>query len=141
MTEDEERTSSRRPTTSPARAHGARAIRGIELELEDQLATFERQGKLLEAQRLRMRTTYDIEMMRRSAPARASRTTRCTSTAAPGARRPTPARLLPPDFSSSSTRAAQPIPQIGGMYEGDMSRKRNLVDTVSGLPSARTTAR
>ena len=41
-----------------------RAIRGIELELEDQLATFERQGKLLEAQRLRMRTTYDIEMMR-----------------------------------------------------------------------------
>ena len=80
-----------------------RAIQGIEHELEEQLATFEKQGKLLEAQRLRMRTTYDIEMMRQVGPARGSRTTRCTSTAASPARRRTVCSTTSPRTSCSSS--------------------------------------
>jgi excinuclease UvrABC helicase subunit UvrB len=65
-----------------------RAVRDIEKELEERLAELERQGKLLEAQRLRMRTQYDIEMIRQVGSARASRTTRATSTAAAPALHP-----------------------------------------------------
>ncbi|WP_343908156.1 excinuclease ABC subunit UvrB [Nocardioides aquiterrae] len=114
-----------------------RAIRGIELELEDQLATFERQGKLLEAQRLRMRTTYDIEMMRQVGSCAGIEN---YSMHIDGrARGSAPNCLLdyfPEDFVLVVDESHVTVPQIGGMYEGDMSRKRNLVEHGFRLPSA-----
>src|SRR3954451_12577135 len=114
-----------------------RAIRGIELELEDQLATFERQGKLLEAQRLRMRTTYDIEMMRQGGSC--SRIEKYSMHIDGRSRGSAPNCLLdyfPEDFLLVVDESHVAVPQIGGMYEGDMSRKRNLVDHGFRLPSA-----
>ncbi|MFB9923207.1 excinuclease ABC subunit UvrB [Amycolatopsis halotolerans] len=114
-----------------------KAIRGIEAELEERLAELEKQGKLLEAQRLRMRTAYDIEMMRQvgfcSGIENYSRHIdgRGAGTA--------PATLIdyfPEDFLLVIDESHQTVPQIGGMYEGDMSRKRNLVDYGFRLPSA-----
>ncbi len=114
-----------------------RAITGIELELEDQLATFERQGKLLEAQRLRMRTTYDVEMMRQVGSCSGIEN---YSMHMDGRTRGTaPNTLLdyfPEDFVLVVDESHVAVPQIGGMYEGDMSRKRNLVDHGFRLPSA-----
>jgi excinuclease ABC subunit B len=114
-----------------------RAIRGIELELEDQLATFERQGKLLEAQRLRMRTTYDIEMMRQVGSC--SGIENYSMHIDGRTRGSAPNCLLdyfPEDFLLVIDESHVAVPQIGGMYEGDMSRKRNLVDHGFRLPSA-----
>ncbi|HWT06684.1 MAG TPA: helicase-related protein, partial [Xanthomonadales bacterium] len=114
-----------------------RAIRDIEAELEHRLAELERQGKLLEAQRLRMRTQYDLEMMRQvgfcSGIENYSRHIdgRGAGTA--------PATLLdyfPDDFLMVIDESHQTVPQIGAMYEGDTSRKRNLVDFGFRLPSA-----
>jgi len=114
-----------------------RAIKGIELELADRLAELEKQGKLLEAQRLRMRTTYDIEMMRQvgfcSGIENYSRHIdgRGAGTA--------PNCLLdyfPEDFLMVIDESHVTVPQTGGMYEGDMSRKRTLVDHGFRLPSA-----
>ncbi|HEV3359166.1 MAG TPA: excinuclease ABC subunit UvrB [Pseudonocardiaceae bacterium] len=114
-----------------------RAIRGIESELEQQLATFEKQGKLLEAQRLRMRTAYDVEMMRQvgfcSGIENYSRhiDDRGAGTA--------PATLIdyfPDDFLLVIDESHVTVPQIGGMYEGDASRKRTLVEHGFRLPSA-----
>ena len=114
-----------------------RAIAGIEVELAERLAEFERQGKLLEAQRLRMRTTYDIEMMRQVGSCAASRTTRGTSTAArPGSPPNTLLDYFPEDFVLVVDESHQTVPQIGAMYEGDASRKRMLVDHGFRLPSA-----
>jgi excinuclease ABC subunit B len=114
-----------------------RAIRGIELELEDQLAAFERQGKLLEAQRLRMRTTYDIEMMRQVGSC--SGIENYSMHIDGRTRGSAPNCLLdyfPEDFLLVVDESHVTVPQIGGMYEGDMSRKRNLVDHGFRLPSA-----
>jgi excinuclease ABC subunit B len=114
-----------------------RAIRGIELELEDQLAAFERQGKLLEAQRLRMRTTYDIEMMRQVGSC--SGIENYSMHIDGRTRGSAPNCLLdyfPEDFLLVIDESHVAVPQIGGMYEGDMSRKRNLVDHGFRLPSA-----
>ncbi len=114
-----------------------RAIRGIELELEEQLATFERQGKLLEAQRLRMRTTYDIEMMRQVGSC--SGIENYSMHIDGRSRGSAPNCLLdyfPEDFLLVVDESHVAVPQIGGMYEGDMSRKRNLVDHGFRLPSA-----
>ncbi len=114
-----------------------RAIRGIELELEDQLATFERQGKLLEAQRLRMRTTYDVEMMRQVGSC--SGIENYSMHIDGRSRGSAPNCLLdyfPEDFVLVVDESHVSVPQIGGMYEGDMSRKRNLVDHGFRLPSA-----
>jgi excinuclease ABC subunit B len=114
-----------------------RAIRDIEKELQDRLAELERHGKLLEAQRLRMRTQYDVEMMRQvgfcSGIENYSRHIdgRGAGTA--------PATLIdyfPDDFLLVIDESHQTVPQIGGMYEGDMSRKRNLVEYGFRLPSA-----
>jgi excinuclease ABC subunit B len=114
-----------------------RAIRGIEAELEEQLAKMEKQGKLLEAQRLRMRTAYDIEMMRQvgfcSGIENYSRHIdgREAGTA--------PATLLdyfPEDFLLVIDESHVTVPQIGGMFEGDASRKRTLVEHGFRLPSA-----
>ncbi len=114
-----------------------RAIRGIELELEDQLATFERQGKLLEAQRLRMRTTYDVEMMRQVGSCSGIEN---YSMHIDGRSHGSPPNCLldyfPEDFLLVIDESHVAVPQIGGMYEGDMSRKRNLVDHGFRLPSA-----
>ncbi|PUA80061.1 excinuclease ABC subunit UvrB [Nocardioides currus] len=114
-----------------------RAIKGIELELEDQLATFERQGKLLEAQRLRMRTTYDVEMMRQVGSC--SGIENYSMHMDGRTRGSAPNTLLdyfPEDFMLVVDESHVAVPQIGGMYEGDMSRKRNLVDHGFRLPSA-----
>ncbi|MDN4163037.1 excinuclease ABC subunit UvrB [Nocardioides abyssi] len=114
-----------------------RAIKGIELELEDQLARFEREGKLLEAQRLRMRTTYDIEMMRQVGSC--SGIENYSMHIDGRARGSAPNCLLdyfPEDFLLVVDESHVAVPQIGGMYEGDMSRKRNLVDHGFRLPSA-----
>jgi excinuclease ABC subunit B len=114
-----------------------RAIAGIEAELAARLETMEGQGKLLEAQRLRMRTTYDIEMMRQvgfcSGIENYSRHIDGRSAGTP------PHTLLdyfPDDFLLVIDESHNTVPQIGGMYEGDMSRKRNLVDHGFRLPSA-----
>src|SRR5918911_750873 len=114
-----------------------RAIRGIELELEDQLATFERQGKLLEAQRLRMRTTYDVEMMRQVGSCAGIENYSMhidgrTHGSAPNCL----LDYFPEDFVLVVDESHVTVPQIGGMYEGDMSRKRNLVEHGFRLPSA-----
>src|SRR6186997_2244350 len=114
-----------------------RAISGIELELADQLAAFERQGKLLEAQRLRMRTTYDIEMMRQVGSCAEIEN---YSMHIDGRSRGTAPNCLldyfPEDFLLVIDESHVAVPQIGGMYEGDMSRKRNLVYHGFRLPSA-----
>src|SRR6478609_4100109 len=114
-----------------------RAIRGIELELEDQLALFEKQGKLLEAQRLRMRTTYDIEMMRQVGFCNgienySRHIDGRTSGSAPNCL----IDYFPEDFLLVLDESHQTVPQIGAMYEGDMSRKRMLVEHGFRLPSA-----
>ncbi|QIK76723.1 excinuclease ABC subunit UvrB [Nocardioides piscis] len=114
-----------------------RAIRGIELELEDQLATFERQGKLLEAQRLRMRTTYDIEMMRQVGSCSGIENySMHMDGRSPGSAPNTLLDYFPEDFVLVIDESHVAVPQVGGMYEGDMSRKRNLVDHGFRLPSA-----
>src|SRR3546814_305440 len=114
-----------------------RAINGIEAELTEQLANFERQGKLLEAQRLRMRTTYDVEMMRQVGSCSGIEN---YSMHMDGRQRGTaPNTLLdyfPEDFVLVVDESHVAVPQVGGMYEGDMSRKRNLVDHGFRLPSA-----
>ncbi len=114
-----------------------RAIRGIELELADRLDELETQHKLLEAQRLRMRTTYDIEMMRQIGTcAGIENYSRHIDGRGPG----TPPNCLldyfPEDFVLVIDESHVTVPQIGGMYEGDMSRKRTLVEHGFRLPSA-----
>jgi excinuclease ABC subunit B len=114
-----------------------RAIKGIELELDDQLGTFERQGKLLEAQRLRMRTTYDLEMMRQVGSC--SGIENYSMHIDGRSRGSAPNCLLdyfPEDFLLVIDESHVTVPQVGGMYEGDMSRKRTLVDHGFRLPSA-----
>jgi len=114
-----------------------RAINGIEAELEEQVALFERQGKLLEAQRLRMRTSYDVEMMRQVGSC--SGIENYSMHIDGRSRGSAPNCLLdyfPEDFLLVVDESHVTVPQIGGMYEGDMSRKRNLVDHGFRLPSA-----
>jgi excinuclease ABC subunit B len=114
-----------------------RAINGIETELTEQLASFEAQGKLLEAQRLRMRTTYDIEMMRQVGSCAGIEN---YSMHIDGRTRGSAPNCLldyfPEDFLLVVDESHVAVPQIGGMYEGDMSRKRNLVEHGFRLPSA-----
>ena len=114
-----------------------RAIRGIELELEDQLASFEKQGKLLEAQRLRMRTTYDIEMMRQVGFCSGIENySRHIDGRGAGSAPNCLIDYFPDDFLLVIDESHQTVPQIGAMYEGDMSRKRMLVEHGFRLPSA-----
>src|SRR5439155_2064969 len=114
-----------------------RAIKGIELELEQRLAEQERQGKLLEAQRLRMRTTYDIEMMRQVGFCSGIENySRHIDGRGPGTPPNTLLDYFPEDFLLVIDESHVTVPQIGGMYEGDMSRKRTLVDHGFRLPSA-----
>jgi excinuclease ABC subunit B len=114
-----------------------RAIAGIELELADRLAELDRQGKLLEAQRLRMRTTYDLEMMRQVGFCSGIENySRHIDGRAPGSAPHCLIDYFPEDFLLVIDESHVTVPQIGGMYEGDMSRKRTLVDHGFRLPSA-----
>ncbi|MDQ1642663.1 MAG: excinuclease subunit, partial [Actinomycetota bacterium] len=114
-----------------------KAITGIELELADRLAEMERQGKLLEAQRLRMRTAYDIEMMRQVGFCSGIENySRHIDGRAPGTAPHCLLDYFPEDFLLVIDESHVTVPQIGGMYEGDMSRKRTLVDHGFRLPSA-----
>ncbi len=114
-----------------------KAIQGIEKELEERLAELERQGKLLEAQRLRMRTAYDIEMMRQVGFCSGIENySRHIDGRGPGTAPATLIDYFPDDFLLVIDESHQTVPQIGGMYEGDMSRKRNLVEYGFRLPSA-----
>ncbi len=114
-----------------------KAIRGIEAELEERLATLEKQGKLLEAQRLRMRTAYDIEMMRQVGFCSGIENySRHIDGRDAGSAPATLIDYFPEDFLLVIDESHVTVPQIGGMYEGDMSRKRNLVEFGFRLPSA-----
>jgi excinuclease ABC subunit B len=114
-----------------------RAIRGIEAELEERLAELESQNKLLEAQRLRMRTSYDIEMMRQVGFCSGIEN---YSMHIDGREPGSPPHCLldyfPDDFITVIDESHVTVPQIGGMYEGDASRKRVLVEHGFRLPSA-----
>jgi excinuclease ABC subunit B len=114
-----------------------RAITGIEAELESRLTELESQGKLLEAQRLRMRTTYDIEMMRQVGFCSGIENySRHIDGRAAGTAPHTLLDYFPEDFLLVIDESHVTVPQVGGMYEGDMSRKRTLVDHGFRLPSA-----
>jgi excinuclease ABC subunit B len=114
-----------------------RAIKGIELELADRLAELEKQGKLLEAQRLRMRTTYDIEMMRQVGFCSGIENySRHIDGREQGSAPNCLLDYFPEDFLMVIDESHVTVPQTGGMYEGDMSRKRTLVDHGFRLPSA-----
>ena len=113
------------------------AIGGIQTELETRLAELEASNKLLEAQRLRMRTGYDVEMMQQIGTCSGIENySRHIDGRGPG----TPPNCLldyfPEDFVLVVDESHVSVPQIGGMYEGDMSRKRTLVDFGFRLPSA-----
>ena len=119
-----------------------RAIGQIENELQDRLQVLNKEGKLLEAQRLRMRTEYDLEMMREVGFCNGIENyARHIEGREPGAR---PNTLL--DYFRGSSRTKDflvvideshvGVPQLNGMYEGDMSRKRTLVEHGFRLPSA-----
>ena len=115
----------------------ARAIAGIETELAERLAELEQQGKLLEAQRLRMRTTYDIEMMRQvGSCAGIENYSRHIDHRAAGSPPNTLLDYFPEDFLLVIDESHVTVPQIGAMYEGDVSRKRVLVEHGFRLPSA-----
>ncbi|MER7367520.1 excinuclease ABC subunit UvrB [Nonomuraea wenchangensis] len=115
----------------------AAAVTGIEAELAERLSELERQGKLLEAQRLRMRTTYDIEMMRQIGTCSGIENySRHMDGRAPGSAPNTLLDYFPEDFLLVLDESHQTVPQIGAMYEGDASRKRTLVDHGFRLPSA-----
>ncbi|MCS7478127.1 excinuclease ABC subunit UvrB [Umezawaea endophytica] len=114
-----------------------RAIGDIERELEESLAKMERQGKLLEAQRLRMRTSYDLEMMRQVGFCNGIENySRHIDDRPAGSAPATLIDYFPDDFLLVVDESHVTVPQIGGMYEGDASRKRNLVEHGFRLPSA-----
>ncbi|HLR97439.1 MAG TPA: excinuclease ABC subunit UvrB [Jiangellaceae bacterium] len=114
-----------------------KAIAGIEEELAEQLDVFERQNKLLEAQRLRMRTTYDLEMMREVGFCSGIENySRHIDGRAAGSAPNCLLDYFPEDFVLVVDESHVTIPQLGGMYEGDMSRKRTLVEHGFRLPSA-----
>jgi excinuclease ABC subunit B len=114
-----------------------RAIAGIEAELAERLAELEREGKLLEAQRLRMRTTYDLEMLREVGVCNGIENySRHIDGRGPGTPPSTLLDYFPDDFVLFVDESHVTVPQIGGMYEGDRSRKVTLVEHGFRLPSA-----
>ncbi|MDK8352035.1 excinuclease ABC subunit UvrB, partial [Gleimia europaea] len=114
-----------------------RALKTIEEELDERVRWFEGQNKLLEAQRLRMRTTYDLEMMREIGTcAGIENYSRHIDGRGPGTPPHTLLDYFPDDFVLIIDESHVTVPQIGAMYEGDMSRKRTLVDHGFRLPSA-----
>ena len=115
----------------------ARAIASIEDELQERLQTLESQGKLLEAQRLRMRTTYDLEMMEQMGfTSGIENYSRHIDGRSAGSAPHCLLDYFPDDFLLIIDESHVTGPQIGAMYEGDMSRKRTLVEHGFRLPSA-----
>ena len=115
----------------------ATAISGIEEELQKRLSEFESQNKLLEAQRLKMRTTYDLEMMESMGfTSGIENYSRHIDGRDPGSAPNCLLDYFPEDFLLVIDESHVTVPQIGGMYEGDMSRKRTLVEHGFRLPSA-----
>jgi len=114
-----------------------KAIAGIEVELGERLAQLERQGKLLEAQRLRMRTAYDIEMMREVGFCSGIENySRFLDGRQPGEAPYTLLDYFPDDFLIVLDESHVSVPQIHGQYAGDRSRKEVLIDHGFRLPSA-----
>lgn len=114
-----------------------RALEGIEDELGERLKYFREQGKLLEEQRLQMRTTYDLEMMREIGTcAGIENYSRHIDVRGPGSPPNTLLDYFPEDFLLVIDESHVTVPQIGAMFHGDMSRKRTLVDYGFRLPSA-----
>jgi excinuclease ABC subunit B len=114
-----------------------RAVEGIREELEEQCATLEAEGKLLESHRLRQRTQYDMEMLREVGFCNGIENySRILDGRAPGSRPYCLLDYFPEDFVCFLDESHQTVPQIGGMYEGDRSRKQTLVDYGFRLPSA-----
>jgi excinuclease ABC subunit B len=114
-----------------------RAIAGIEVELADRLGELERERRMLEAQRLRMRTSYDIEMMRQIGTCSGIENySRHIDGRAAGSPPNCLLDYFPADFLLVIDESHVTVPQIGGMYEGDMSRKRTLVEHGFRLRSA-----
>ena len=114
-----------------------RALRTIREELEQRIIELESQNKLLEAQRLRMRTEYDLEMLQEMGFCNGIENySRHLSGRLPGSRPYTIIDFFPDDFLTVIDESHATIPQIGGMYEGDRSRKTVLVNYGFRLPSA-----
>jgi excinuclease ABC subunit B len=113
------------------------AMDGIRAELEEQVAKFETEGKMLEAHRIRQRTEYDMEMMRELGFCNGIENySRPLEGRPPGSPPHTLLDYFPSDFLLFVDESHQTVPQIGGMYEGDRSRKQTLVDFGFRLPSA-----
>lgn len=114
-----------------------RAIAGIEAELKERLAELRAAGKLLEAQRLEQRTNYDLEMLREMGYCKGIENySRHITGRAPGEPPYTLLDFFPDDFVVFIDESHITVPQIGGMYEGDRSRKESLVEYGFRLPSA-----
>lgn len=114
-----------------------KAIEAIKLELADRLEELEGKGKLLEAQRLRMRTEYDLEMIQQVGFCSGIENYSRHMDGRPAGSAPaTLIDYFPEDFLTIIDESHVTVPQIGGMFEGDMSRKRNLVEFGFRLPSA-----
>ena len=114
-----------------------KAIASIEDELDDRLAWFRSQNKLLEEQRLRMRTTFDLEMLKEiGSCSGVENYSRHIDGRGPGTPPHTLLDYFPDDFLLIIDESHVTVPQIGAMFEGDMSRKRTLVDYGFRLPSA-----
>jgi excinuclease ABC subunit B len=114
-----------------------RAMERIRLELDERLADLERQGRLLEAQRLRMRTTFDLEMMEQIGFCSGIENySRHIDGREPGEAPDCLLDYFPEDFIVVIDESHVTVPQIGAMYEGDASRKRTLVEHGFRLPSA-----
>ena len=114
-----------------------KAIASIEDELDDRLAWFRAQNKLLEEQRLRMRTTFDLEMLKEiGSCSGVENYSRHIDGRGPGTPPHTLLDYFPDDFLLIIDESHVTVPQIGAMFEGDMSRKRTLVDYGFRLPSA-----
>lgn len=115
-----------------------RAVKAIEEELEERVKEFKRQDKLLEAQRIAERTNFDIEMMQETGFCSGIENySRHLSGLAPGQAPYTLIDYFPDDFVIMIDESHKTIPQIGGMYSGDQSRKSTLVDYGFRLPSAK----
>ena len=116
----------------------ARAVTAIEAELEERVKEFKRQDKLLEAQRIAERTNFDIEMLKETGFCSGIENySRHLAGLAPGQPPYTLIDYFPDDFIIMIDESHKTIPQIGGMYSGDQSRKSTLVDFGFRLPSAK----
>jgi excinuclease ABC subunit B len=114
-----------------------KAITGIEEELDERVAYFKKQNQLVEAQRISQRTKFDLEMIRAMGYCHGIENySRHLSGRAPGEQPPTLIDYFPKDFLLIVDESHATIPQVGGMYEGDYSRKRTLVEYGFRLPSA-----